>query len=49
MERKLIKHLIKQVKQQQQDKQWRKNNFITTEQFLKPYTIKPNINLKEKT
>ena len=43
MERTLIKHLIKQVKQQQKDKQWRKNNFITTEQFFKL-----NINHKNK-
>ena len=48
MERELIKHLIQQVKQQQRDRKWHKNNFITIEQFLKPYTIKPNINQKEK-
>lgn len=39
----LTKYFIKQIKEQQEEKDWIKNNFITVEQFLKPYTIKPNI------
>ena len=47
MERELIKHLIQQVKQQQRDRKWHKNNFITIEQFFKPYTIKPQKEARE--
>lgn len=48
MEKTLTKYFVQQVKEQQEEKQWIKNNSITVTQFLKPYTIKHQTNLKIK-
>ena len=44
----LTKHFIKEIKQRNKDKQWIKDNFITVDEFLKPYKLKEKTNQKMK-